>query len=162
MSNFQLDQFFRQYGHLVYRRALYLLGRPEDAEEATQEVFIRALKNANEFEERSGVYTWLNRITTNYCLNWLRDKSRRKQLFDRQMQSSRPAFAGEPSPEGMLTMRKLLALADPSWTQAAIYVFVDGMSHKEAAQILGVSRRTVGNLLDRFQKWAIDYLDGTG
>jgi DNA-directed RNA polymerase specialized sigma24 family protein len=35
-----------------------------------------------------------------------------------------------------------------------VYVYVEGLSHEEAAELLGVSRRTIGNLLDRFVEWA--------
>jgi RNA polymerase sigma-70 factor (ECF subfamily) len=40
-----------------------------------------------------------------------------------------------------------------------VYVFLDGMSHEEAAELLGVSKRTVGNLLERFQAWAQEQLE---
>ena len=56
-----------------------------------------------------------------------------------------------------LTPRELGGLlrdAEPQQAQAALHVHVDGMSHAEAAKVLGVSRRTVGNLLERFTAWA--------
>jgi RNA polymerase sigma-70 factor (ECF subfamily) len=58
------------------------------------------------------------------------------------------------SPEDVLLMRQLLAEADERQAAAAVYVLMDGMSHEEAAEVLGVSKRTVGNLLERFQAWA--------
>jgi RNA polymerase sigma-70 factor (ECF subfamily) len=51
-------------------------------------------------------------------------------------------------------LRRLLAEADEQQARAAIYVYLDGMSHEEAAAVLGVSKRTVGNLIDRFLAWA--------
>ena len=51
-------------------------------------------------------------------------------------------------------MRTLLQEADEEQAKAAVYVYIDGMSQNEAADLLGVSRRTVGNLLDRFNGWA--------
>jgi RNA polymerase sigma-70 factor (ECF subfamily) len=58
----------------------------------------------------------------------------------------------------IVLVRKLLAKADPDQARAALCVYVDGMSHAEASEILEVSRRTVGNLLDRFNTWAQNYL----
>jgi RNA polymerase sigma-70 factor (ECF subfamily) len=142
---------FQQHGHLVYRRALRILGSRADAEEATQEVFIRVMRGLDRFQGRSQVTTWLYHVTTNYCLNLLRDRARRRELMEEH--AAEPADEIPSSPE-WLALRRLLARADELQARAAIYVFVDGMSHEEAAELLSVSRRTVGNLLDRFVTWA--------
>jgi len=150
---------FDKYGPAVYRRARYLLGNHADAEEATQEVFIRAYKNAGSFEQRSDLYTWLSRITTNYCFNRIRDRRRRQELWEENMPPHPESFAATPTPDGLILMRRLLAEADEECGRAAIYVLIDGMSHAEAADILGVSRRTVGNLLERFKNWAAEFIN---
>ena len=77
-----IAQLFEKHGPRVYRRALRLLGNPEDAEEATQEIFIRVFRSVGEFREQSQLTTWLYQITTNYCLNLIRDRSRRAQLHE--------------------------------------------------------------------------------
>lgn len=142
---------FRLHGPMVFRRALRLLGRKEDAEEATQEVFIRAMRGMQEFEGRSSVTTWLYQVTTNYCLNQLRDHGRRKQLFAENFVAEENSSASESD---LLHLRRLLAEADEQQARAAVYVYLDGMSHEEAAELLGVSKRTVGNFIDRFLAWA--------
>ena len=156
MSPPQAAELFRDHGALVYRRARRLLGNHADAEEATQEVFIRAIRKRDAFDERSSISTWLYGITTNYCLNRLRDSRRRRELAEEQL---RPESLEHPhNPSDMMAVRQLLAAApDDSWGQAAVCVYVDGMSHQEAAEVLSVSKRTVGNLLDRFRRWAHDY-----
>src|SRR4051812_30294696 len=75
-------RLFREHGPMVYRRALRILGNAADAEEALQEVFVRVLRGGEGFEQRSQVTTWLYRITTNYCLNFLRDNKRRRELLE--------------------------------------------------------------------------------
>ena len=152
----QISLLFNQHGPRVYRRALRLLGNPADAEEATQEIFIRAFRSAGSFRQQSQMTTWLYQIATNYCLNLIRDRSRRTALHDEHVapladDASRP----EPvRPDDVVLLRRLLADADERQAAAAVYVFLDGMSHEEAASVLGVSKRTVGNLLERFQEWA--------
>ncbi len=153
-----LDTLFRRYGPLVYRRALQILGRPAAAEEAVQEVFIRAMKARDRFDPRAKPSTWLYRITTNYCLNQIRDAGRRRELLDERKAEVTPASIAR-DPARLALMRQLLADADPRQAEAALAVFVDGMSHAEAAEVLGVSRRTVGNLCARFQSWARERLD---
>lgn len=148
-----LDTLFRRYGPLVYRRALQILGRPDAAEEAVQEVFIRAMKSKDRFDPRAKPSTWLYRITTNYCLNQIRDANRRRELLDERKAEVTPASIAR-DPKKLALIRQLLADADPRQAEAAAAVFVDGMSHAEAAKVMGVSRRTVGNLCDRFVSWA--------
>lgn len=144
-----LDDLFRTHGPAVYRRALRILGHRADAEEATQEVFIRAMRGLDEFRRQSEVTTWLYRITTNYCLNLIRDRRRQRELLDEHV--AREGTEEAAPPAELVLVRRLLQEATPEQAQAAVYVHLDGMSHDEAAALLGVSRRTVGNLLARFE-----------
>jgi RNA polymerase sigma-70 factor (ECF subfamily) len=151
----QIASLFQQHGPRVYRRALRLLGNPADAEEATQEIFIRVLSRIGGFQQRSQLTTWLYQIATNYCLNLIRDRSRRAELHEAHVAPmAGDAEAGAARSDDLVLLRKLLAGADEQQAQAAIYVFLDGMSHQEAAEVLGISKRTVGNLIERFQNWA--------
>jgi len=151
----QIASLFQQHGPRVYRRALRLLGNPADAEEATQEIFIRVLSSIGGFQQRSQLTTWLYQVTTNYCLNLIRDRSRRTELHEAHVAPmAGDAELGSARSDDLVLLRKLLAGADEQQAQAVIYVFLDGMSHQEAAEVLGVSKRTVGNLIERFQKWA--------
>ena len=148
-----LDTLFRRYGPMVYRRALQILGDHGSAEEATQEVFIRAMKAKDRFVAEARPSTWLYRITTNYCLNRIRDSKRRRELLDERKAEVTPVSVAR-DPQKMTLLRGLLHEAEPQQAKAAVAVFIDGMSHAEAAKVLGVSRRTVGNLCDRFTRWA--------
>lgn len=149
----RLADWFRLYGPGVFRRARQLLGSDALAEEATQEVFIRAAKALHRYDPRARPSTWLYRITTNYCLNQIRDRARRRELLDARQDELVPGSAAY-DPQRLIALRALLADADEREATAAVAVFVDGMSHAEAAEILQVSRRTVGNLCDRFLAWA--------
>lgn len=160
MKRDEINSLFKRYGPIVYRRALQILGHEADAKEAVQEVFIRAIRHSEGFEGRSQISTWLYRITTNYCLNKIRDSKRRRELVEEY--GLRPELNGalpvKAIADKIVLVRKLLAKADPDQARAALCVYVDGMSHAEAAEILEVSRRTVGNLLNRFNEWAQNYI----
>lgn len=147
-----MGPIFMTHGPAVYRRALRLLGNHADAEEATQEVFIRALRGRGGFGGQSQLSTWLYRITTNYCLNQIRDRRRRRELVEER--GAEPPPSG-PLPAGdLLLLRRLLGEADEEQARVAIYIYMDGMTHDEVAEVLSVSRRTVGNQLARFHAWA--------
>ncbi len=66
--------FVRKYQNFVYSTAFRYLNSHDDADDAAQEAFIRALNNLNKFKADSGVKTWLYRITVNVCLNLQRKK----------------------------------------------------------------------------------------
>ncbi|MCA9517412.1 MAG: RNA polymerase sigma factor [Myxococcales bacterium] len=151
---------YERHGAMVYRRALAILRSPPDAEDAAQEVFVRAARGLDAFAGRSSAVTWLYQITTNLCLNRLRDGRRRAALAqERVLPAAEVAVGPATSPEH-IALRRVLAEAPPEQAAAAVYVHVDGLSHDEAAAILGVSRRTVGNLVERFGRLARAVLAG--
>ena len=157
----EIRSAFSTHAPKVYRRALSILGDQEEAKDVTQEVFIKAVQESSTFRAESQLSTWLYRITTNICLNLLRDARRRAAL--RRERLGPQEEAPLPScPEDRLLIRQLLAQADERLAAAAVCVYVDGMSYREAAEVLGVSKRTVGNLLERFQEFAEDYLKQRG
>ena len=77
-----IEALYRQYGSLVLGRARRLLGNDQAADDALQEVFVRVVRGYDAFRRDASPVTWLYRITTNYCLNLLRDSARRERRFD--------------------------------------------------------------------------------
>ena len=73
------DQFVRRYGGRMLATATRLLGDPALAEDCVQESFLSAFNNLDRFEGRSGVGTWLHRITVNACLMKLRSRRRKAE-----------------------------------------------------------------------------------
>jgi RNA polymerase sigma-70 factor (ECF subfamily) len=87
-----------------YRRELLvhsyrMLGSVQDAEDVLQETLLAAWRGLGDFEERSSLRTWLYRIATNRCLNWLRDSSRRPRA--EPIATAEPAWL-EPYPDALL------------------------------------------------------------
>jgi RNA polymerase sigma factor (sigma-70 family) len=145
-----LPRIFEEYHPIVYRRALRLLGSPSDAEDAMQEIFIRAFRAVDRFTGDSPA-AWLCTITTNHCLSRMRDRGRRREL-DEAYAPEDPVSLVQPSQ--LILLRHLLSIADEELARAAVCVYLEGMSHSEAAEALGVSKRTVGNHIDRFLAFA--------
>jgi RNA polymerase sigma-70 factor (ECF subfamily) len=148
----EAGRLFGKHGAMVYGRARKLLGAAADAEEATQEVFLRLMTAREAPPPENELVLWLCRVTTNYCLKKLRDQRRRGELL--RQHGTDPDLPREGTADQLAEARALLSRADEQQAQAAAYVFIDGMSHDEAASVLGVSRRTVGNLIERFTQWA--------
>jgi RNA polymerase sigma-70 factor, ECF subfamily len=150
-------ELYRQYGPAVYRRCLRILRDPEAAKDATQEVFMKLVRDMSKLEDRETVLPWIYRVATNYCLNQRRNSSRRGddaaipdlELADTSSVDALPSKA---------LAQQLLSQFDQTTQTVAVGVLVDGMEHEEVAELLGISRRTVARKLERFLDTARAYL----
>ena len=137
------QNIYLRYGSVVYRRARTLLGDEQAAKDACQEVFLRLFRTLPDFE-RSSPVTWLYKVTTNHCLNVLRDEQRHRKLLE--------ARAGaEPAAQSVGSVATLLRGFPAELQEIAVYYFVDEMSQDEIARVLGISQRTVSNRLSAFR-----------
>jgi RNA polymerase sigma-70 factor (ECF subfamily) len=146
-------EIYRRYGGAVWRRCMTILGNDAFARDVTQDVFVRCIQHRRELRDGRELLAWLYRVATNLCLNQLRHQKLRSAGDRERGGADVPAI--EPSAENDPTTRilidELLDGVDLRTRQLAIYVFVDGMSHAEAAQVARVSERTVRNCLQRLR-----------
>jgi RNA polymerase sigma factor (sigma-70 family) len=75
-----LEQLVQRHQAWVYNLAVRMLAHPQDAEDATQEIFINAITRLASFEGRSRFRTWLYRIAVNHMLNMKRGRLERETL----------------------------------------------------------------------------------
>jgi RNA polymerase sigma-70 factor, ECF subfamily len=160
----QVSRLYRELGPAVYRRCLRLLGDRAAAEDATQEVFVKLLRDMDRLQERDTVLPWIYRVATNHCLNLRRDARRRGQdgiAEDLDVLPSAHGQGPEAFPERQLA-QAVLQRFDQETQAVAVGVLVDGMEHEEIAGALGISRRTVSRKLNRFVENARKFLARTG
>jgi len=158
----QAARLYREYGPAVYRRCMRLLGDRAAAEDATQEVFVKLVRDMKRLQDRETVLPWIYRVATNHCLNLRRDARRRgEEAADGDLELA-PDTAGTPQayPARQLA-QAVLSRFDEETQAVAVGVFVDGMEHEEVAAVLGISRRTVSRKLGRFLENARKYLART-
>lgn len=162
LSRTEVEALFRTYGPLVRRRARSILANDAAADDATQEVFVKVLARLDDFRGESQPSTWLYRITTNLCLNRIRDDRRHRDRLEEigvgrqaNLSAERPATGG---PEARLALQVLLHSLPAELAEVAVYYHVDGMEQEEIATLLGVARRTIGYRLERFREEARKHL----
>jgi RNA polymerase sigma-70 factor (ECF subfamily) len=140
-----------------------LLGDPEEARDAAQEVFLKAYRNAADVRPQGQVYTWLYRIAVNHCLNKLRRRKLvrflRWESRDAREEEGAPAFDppdAAADPAAALTARRRWqatrrALAALPEGQRAVVVLVrfEGLSYRQAASVLGITEGAVESRLVR-------------
>ena len=73
-------ELMQRHQDRIYRLAWRLLRQAQEAEDAAQEVFLKAYQNAGRFTPTGTVAAWLNRITANHCLNLLRARKVKKEV----------------------------------------------------------------------------------
>lgn len=143
------SNYYLQFGPPVYRRCLRLLRDPEEAKDATQEVFIKLLRDLDRFEDKTAALRWTYRVATNHCLNVLRDRDHRQRSSDGVSTGLALDENAADYPAQSLA-HQVLDRFDAQTQAIAVGVFVDGMKHEEVAELLGISRRTVSRKLERF------------
>ena len=164
-----------------FRRELLLhcyrmLGTIQDAEDLLQETLVAAWRGLDRFEERSGLRTWLYRIATNRCLNALRARDRRPDMYTPEVPLPEPSRVveplwldpfpdtllsrlpdGAPGPEAALEQREslrlafLVALHSLAPRQRAVLLLRDVLGYRtaEVARMLETTEHAVGSALKR-------------
>jgi RNA polymerase sigma-70 factor (ECF subfamily) len=141
-------ELYATYGPVVYRRCLKLLRDREAARDATQDVFMKLVRDIERLEGPEDPLPWIYRVSTNHCLNLRRGDRRRgpAAALDEDLAVAAPV----PGYPELALARSVLARFDVATQAVAVGVLVDGMEHTEVAEALGVSRKTVQRRLDRF------------
>lgn len=141
----------------VYAAALHILGSHNDADDVTQEAFVRAYRGLASFDGRADFFTWLYRITVNTALNALRS-GRRSAALARRGGADAAHVGGRPESLGQGSLspeqcaertaevtRVLDAVASlsPSLRVTIVLATIEELSHKQIAEILDIPEGTV-------------------
>jgi RNA polymerase sigma-70 factor, ECF subfamily len=148
-----LDELFQRHRDSAYRVAYRLLGNMEDAFDAVQDGFIKALRRLNGFENRSTFKTWLLRVVSNAALDLGRQRRRRDEL--NALATERAIVEGGMTPDHLDPCREAeesdlrQAVAEalshlPETQRQTFILHVDGgLSYREVADAMGISIGTV-------------------
>jgi RNA polymerase sigma-70 factor (ECF subfamily) len=142
------SEIYDRYSSRIYNFAFRFLRNSEAAEDATQEVFVKMLKHANQFHGDAKLSTWLFSITANWCRDYLRKADNKTKESD-DVLVTLPA-SNENSPERNLELReneqrikRALAALTPEQREAILLSRYQGLSYAEIAQISGCSEGAV-------------------
>jgi RNA polymerase sigma-70 factor, ECF subfamily len=143
----------RRHQRRVYRLALHLLKSGAEAEDVTQDTFVRAYGALDRFDGRSEPFTWIYRICVNLSLNALRSRKTRRasspddpriegQLIDSHAGGGSPQRSSADKQLGRALVEGIDELSDTLRT-TLVLVCIDGLSHAEAGEVLGCPEGTV-------------------
>jgi len=130
--------------------AMNLLGNASDAEDAVQEAFLKVHRGAARFRGGSSLSTWAYRILVNTCYDAMR-RGRRRPESPLPDESALPK-GGEPNHPLRLAIERALTRLEPRERTAFLLCEVEGLSHREASEILDINENTSRTLLFRAKR----------
>lgn len=167
------EQLVTAYEKNVYNLALRMVGDPDDAADITQETFIKAYRALGSFRGDSKFSSWIYRIASNVCLDFLRSRSRRAQVplsfenEDAEGEIELPDMSQNPEKVlmkklSMEAVRRGMEKLPPKQRQILVLRELCGLSYAELAQTLSVEEGTVKSRIFRARKRLCAILLGDG
>lgn len=146
-----IEAMYRRYGDMVLGRCRTLLRNEADAQDVCQEVFLRLHRYREGFRFDASPATYLYRITTTTCLNHIRGRSRRREELEEEPTAIPVEDSRLASHEIRDLVRHLLSEADEGTRDCVVYHFIDGMTHDEIGELLGLSGAAVRKRISTFR-----------
>lgn len=153
------SELVRRHEKPIYRVCLAFLGDPAEAEEAAQEVFVRAYRSLETFRGGSSFKTWATRIAVNHCKDLLRLRRRRSfvpiDLFSEgEAPHPRELVVDPPSapPDGLDRARRILDALPGADREILILAEIEELSYEEIAATLKISLDGVKGRLKRARR----------
>jgi len=148
------DEIVKNHSAKVFRLAYRLTGNRYDAEDLTQETFVRVFRSLHNFTPGT-IDGWLHRITTNLFLDQARRRNRIR--FDAFAEDAETRLPGkDPGPERTFEYNNLdidiqgaLAELAPEFRAAVVLCDLEGLSYEEVSETLGVKLGTVRSRIHR-------------
>ncbi|MDA8085933.1 MAG: sigma-70 family RNA polymerase sigma factor, partial [Nitrospiraceae bacterium] len=151
------EEIVLRYQDRIYNVCRGILADPHDAEDAAQEVFLKAFQSLGKFKPDAALYTWLYRIAVNTCLDYKKSSFAgflKRLVADEELVKELPSQ--NPSPEQAYESKQIenriaRALKKlPKKLRAAIVLKeLEGLSYEEIALILDISTGTVKSRISR-------------
>ncbi len=146
-----LAQVYEHTRVAVYALALSILRRADDAQDVTQDTFVRLWEKAHTYRPKGSPMAWLLTITRNLCRMKLRQDSRLVDLTEPEWDAI-PALGPAPDQVDRFVLQDALASLAPQERQVVLLHAVSGLKHREIASLLERPLPTVLSLYHRAMK----------
>lgn len=159
-------QLMHRYAGAVYNLTYRMLGNAQDAEDATQEIFLRAYTRLESFDRNRRFSTWLLSIASNYCIDQLRRRRFAWLTLDdvafwMQSTDAGPERSAIQKEQQEIIQRALQHLPD-NYRLVAVLRYLHDMSYDEIARTTGLTESTVKTRLHRSRNMLAEALKSEG
>lgn len=154
MSHIRIKKLFNKYAGMVYRICSRYTKNKEETEDMMQNVFLKVQEKLNTFQGTSSAMTWIYRIAVNTCIDELRSRKRRDRLIMDNLDTLviKNIECESDISLSKITLEKILDEINTDMKEVLFLVYVEGLSHRETSQRLGVSRAAVTQRITRFRE----------
>lgn len=153
------DTLYRAQSRRVLQTCRYLLGSPDEAEDAAQEVFLRARQRFAQYDRERPFASWILGVASHYCVDRLRRRGRETRLFGTTDVERVAAPAREPGPLSALLarergrqVRQAVAALPDKYRVPLVLAYFHELGYPEIAEILGIERGHVAVLVFRARR----------
>jgi RNA polymerase sigma-70 factor (ECF subfamily) len=148
----ELTDLYTRYAPVLLHRCRSILRNEEAAQDAVQETFARVMRNWEQFRGQSSPLTWMYRISTNYCLNQLRNAKTRQAKHDNHLEEIVGPQTVPADEQGSDRSRvlQLLNEVDDETRAVVVHTYFDDCTRAETATLVGLSVPTVRKRLNTF------------
>jgi RNA polymerase sigma-70 factor, ECF subfamily len=147
-------ELVRRHERRVFAVTMRMLGREEDALDATQDAFLTVFRKIDQFRGESAFTTWLHRIAVNACYDILRKKARQPVLHlagedDRMPEAGPPVADHAGDVAGGIDVARALLEVPEDFRAVLVLADVHDLAYEEIAAILDIPTGTVKSRLHR-------------
>lgn len=141
------EEIYRMHSGKLYSLACRMLGNPTDAEDLLQEIFLSAHRKLDGFRGDAALGTWLYRLATNQCLDYLRSRAARSNHVTDTMEDdlSIPDMKSRGIADrtvAKMDLERAVAMLPQGARAAFVLHDVQGLEHREVAAALGIAEGT--------------------
>jgi RNA polymerase sigma-70 factor (ECF subfamily) len=165
-----MERLILKYQNRIYNVILKICADPDDAAELTQETFVKVIENIDNFQGRSGFYTWAFRIAVNLTLNYCQRNARlgfssldaeQEKYYSRTNQALKEFLSDDslPDPAAVAQDKELCEIAvrslmklDDAHRAVVVLRDIEDMNYDQIAKVLDIELGTVKSRLSRARK----------
>ena len=151
------SQIVRQHWRKVFNIAYKFTGKHDEAEDLTQDVFLKIFKSLHTFDRRANFQTWLVSVSRNLCIDHYRSVRKERETIDRDVDageltpaaSTKSPFAALEQRDRVELLKKALDQLPPTLRSAVLLRDIQELSYQEIADRLRLPEGTVKSRINR-------------
>ena len=137
------DELYRRFAPRVFTLACRMTGSRSSGEDMLQEIFLLVYRKLGSFKGEAALATWVYRLATNCCLDYLRSRQHKFELASDELDEGLPPrAAGGRLTADRLDLERAIAQLPPGYRAAFVLHDVEGFDHAEVGRLLGIAEGT--------------------
>jgi len=138
------DELYRRFAPKVFTLACRMTGSRSSGEDLLQEIFLLVYRKLGSFKGEAALGTWVYRLATNCCLDYLRSRQHKLELASDALDETLPPprATGARLTAERLDLERAIAQLPPGYRAAFVLHDVEGFDHAEVGRLLGIAEGT--------------------